>query len=453
MNFSFHGSLAIGETGREQCSSRKTGFRMTGYYDYTLVAASFVVAVLASYSALYFGAQLATLEQAKARLWLALGALTMGTGVWVMHFVGMQAYVMPMDMSYDLTITLISWVAAVGASGLALHIIGKDRAGPLQIVIGSLFMGGGITSMHYVGMAAMEMEPGMRYDPVLFSASVVIAVGASGVAMFICRRLQSVQGLKGTALQLGAALAMGVAICGMHYTGMAAMIYPENAMPAADNLLSGDWLGAPLALFSGVLILVALFASANDVKQRRNAEIQALEESRRVERKALYDSTTGLPNRASLANHLVKELARSETDKHEFAVLYLEVANHREIPDNQAEDAIAALARTVRTAVDEGTYLARHSTSAFVLLVTNPADDKHKDLYQRLRNLPTETESGVTLELRAGQSVFPNSGRNSRMLMKKAMETSELRKLGLASMNEEVKSADYFEARSALPER
>ena len=155
---------------------------MTGYYDYTLVAASFVVAVLASYSALYFGAQLVTLEQAKARLWLVLGALTMGTGVWVMHFVGMQAYVMPMEMSYDLTITLISWVAAVGASGLALHIIGKDRAGALQIVIGSLFMGGGITSMHYVGMAAMEMEPGMRYDPVLFSASVVIAVGASGVA-------------------------------------------------------------------------------------------------------------------------------------------------------------------------------------------------------------------------------------------------------------------------------
>ena len=96
---------------------------MTGYYDYTLVAASFVVAVLASYSALYFGAQLVTLEQAKARLWLVLGALTMGTGVWVMHFVGMQAYVMPMEMSYDLTITLISWVAAVGASGLALHII------------------------------------------------------------------------------------------------------------------------------------------------------------------------------------------------------------------------------------------------------------------------------------------------------------------------------------------
>lgn len=139
---------------------------MTGYYDYTLVVASFVVAVLASYSALYFGAQLANLERGKARLWLTLGALSMGTGVWVMHFVGMQAYVMPVDTSYDLSITVVSWLAAVGASGLALYIIGKERIGNVQFAIGSLFMAGGIVSMHYVGMAALKMEPGMSYDPV-----------------------------------------------------------------------------------------------------------------------------------------------------------------------------------------------------------------------------------------------------------------------------------------------
>jgi len=425
---------------------------MTGYYDYTLVAASFAVAVLASYSALYFGAQLATLEQAKARLWLTLGALSMGTGVWVMHFVGMQAYVMPMEMSYDLTITLISWLAAVGASGLALYIIGKDRAGARQILIGSLFMGGGITSMHYVGMAAMEMEPGMRYDPILFAVSVAIAFGASAVALFICRRLQSVQGLKGMALQFSAALAMGVAICGMHYTGMAAMIYPENAMPAADNLLSGDWLGTPLALVSGAFILIALFASANDVKQRKNAEIRAREESERVERKALYDATTGLPNRASLANHLVKELARSDSDKHSFAVLYLDVANHRDIPGGQAEDAMAKLADNLRAVVDEVTYLARYSASAFVLIVNDPAHRKHEGMYQGLRNLPTETEGGTTLDLRAGQSVFPSSGRNSRILMRKAMDTADLHKLGHVSLNEGATPADQFESRSALPE-
>lgn len=368
---------------------------MTGYYDYTLVFSSFVVAVLASYSALYFGAQLANVERGKARLWLTLGALSMGSGVWVMHFVGMQAYVMPVETSYDLTITVLSWLAAVGASGLALYIIGKDNVAGLQLALASLFMAGGITTMHYVGMAAMQMEPGMSYDPVLFGISVAIALGASAVALFICRRLQSVDGLKGLIFQFAAALIMGVAICGMHYTGMAAMIYPENAMPAADNLLSGEWLGAPLALVSGALIFVALVVSASDVKQRRNAEQLAREESERVERKAFYDATTGLPNRASLANHLVTELAQGESDEHTFAVFYLDVANHRDIPGVQAESTMKTLAGFITSAIDEGTYLARYSSSAFVVIVNDPEHHKHEGMFQRLRNLPARTEEPV----------------------------------------------------------
>ncbi|MDK8462658.1 MHYT domain-containing protein [Marinobacter sp. SS13-12] len=426
---------------------------MTGYYDYTLVVASFVVAVLASYSALYFGAQLANLEGGKARLWLTLGALSMGTGVWVMHFVGMQAYVMPVETSYDLTITVVSWLAAVGASGLALYIIGKERIGNVQFAIGSLFMAGGIVSMHYVGMAALQMEPGMSYDPVLFTASLAIALVASAVALLICRCLQSVDGLKGMAFQFGAALIMGVAICGMHYTGMAAMIYPDNAMPAADNLLSGDWLGAPLALVSGALIFVALVISGNDVKHRRNAELLAQAESERVERKALYDAATGLPNRASLANHLVGELAGSESDDNTFAVLYLDVANHREIPAKQAEDAMATLASAITAAIDQGVYLARYSSSSFVVIVNDPGHRKHKGMYQRLRNLPTQTEDGgVALTWRTGHSVFPNSGRNSRMLLRKAMKTAELSTLGNSSVSEQADSLDHFGPRSALPE-
>lgn len=409
----------------------KTGVKMTEQYDFTLVAASYVVAVLASYSALYFGAQLASLERIKARVWLLLGALSMGSGVWVMHFVGMQAYVMPMEMSYDLAITVASWLAAVGTSGLALYIIGNKRAGAVHIIIGSLFMGGGIATMHYVGMAAMQMNPGMTYDPLLFAASLIIALGASAVALLICRTLQSVQGFKGIAFQFGAALIMGVAICGMHYTGMAAMIYPENALPAADNLLSGDWLGTPLALVSGALIFVALVVSGTDVKHRRNAAFLAQEQSERIERKALYDATTGLPNRASLANHMVMELARSEPDENAFAVIYLEVANYRDIPGEQAEGAMTAAANEVIKVIDEGSYLARYSPSAFVVVVDNAAHRQHEAMYECLRNLPARTEAtSVTLNWRAGQSCFPDSGRNSRMLMRKAMKTSELATLG-----------------------
>lgn len=423
---------------------------MIGQYDFSLVTASFVVAVLASYSALYFGAQLADLERGKARRWLAVGALSMGTGVWVMHFVGMQAYRMPIEVSYDLAITLLSWLAAVGASGLALHMIGKKTVGILQLGIGSLFMAGGITSMHYVGMAAMQIQPGVGYQPLLFALSVAIAFGASAVALFICRRLRAVEGLKGMAFQFLAALVMGVAICGMHYTGMAAMMLPENAAPVTGNLLSGNWLGTPLAMVSGALIFVALVVSASDVKHRRIAELHAREESERIEIKALYDTTTGLPNRASLANHMVTELARGESSRNSFAVIYLDVANYRDIPTDRVDNTMASIAGAIAKAIGHGHYLARYSASSFVAIVHDPAHRKHISSYQNLRDLPSKTgENGVEIAWRVGQSMFPASGRNSRMLIRKAMVTQELQKLEQVSADDE---ALRFEARSALPE-
>lgn len=420
---------------------------MTGQYDLSLVAASFLVAVLASYSALYFGSQLAGLEKAKAALWLALGAFSMGTGIWVMHFVGMQAYVVPITISYDLAITAVSWLAAVGASGLALYLIGRERAGVLALGVGSLLMGGGITTMHYLGMAAIKMSPAMGHDPVLVAVSVAIAISASAVALMLCRHLQNVSGVRGVALQFAAALVMGVAICGMHYTGMAAMIYPENATPAAGNLLSGEWLGTPLALASAALILIALLASANDVKQRRNAELLARAEAERVQRKALYDLETGLPNRAHLANHLVSELARRISDERPFALIYLELANHRDLPQAQAGEVMKEFAKILNESTDAGTFLARYSASAFALVVDNPEHRVHENLYRNLRALPGRTGTkNLSLVWRAGQSVFPDSGRNSRMLVKQAMRTRQLAQLGTSRGPDTDQSAPYTSA-------
>lgn len=206
-------------------------------------------------------------------------------------------------------------------------------------------------------------------------------------------------------------------------------------------------------MVSGALIFVALVVSGNDAKQRRNSKIQAQVESARVERKALYDATTGLPNRASLANHLVGELARSESDENTFAVLYLDVANHRDIPTEQAENVMAALAKAITAAIDEGIYLARYSSSAFVIIVNDPGHRKHQGMYQRLRNLQTRAEaSNMALTWHAGQSVFPSSGRNSRMLIRKAMKTAELSTLGKFNVTAKAHHLpDQFGARSAMP--
>lgn len=219
---------------------------MEGSYDISLVSLSYLVAILASYCALYFGTQLTRVEGNKRRIWLILGSLSMGLGIWSMHFIGMGAYQMNMPMTYDLTMTVVSWIAAVLASGLALFLISKSVAGVGVLILGSLVMGLGIAVMHYLGMAAMRITPSVSYDPFWFTVSIFIAVGASGAALAICRYTQRLVGRQAVGFQGIAALVMGAAICGMHYTGMVAVIYPQGAMPAMSNQLTGSAIGTPI---------------------------------------------------------------------------------------------------------------------------------------------------------------------------------------------------------------
>lgn len=108
---------------------------MMSEYDLPLVAASFLVAVLAAYAALFFGARLTNAKDGERRKWLAAGAVLMGTGVWTMHFVGMRAMPMDVAMTFDVLMTAVSWLAAVVASGIALHIIGRERLERLCLLV------------------------------------------------------------------------------------------------------------------------------------------------------------------------------------------------------------------------------------------------------------------------------------------------------------------------------
>ena len=158
---------------------------MNGTYDIALVVASYCVAVFASYVALDLGRRIAFFDGSRERFWLAAGALTMGTGVWAMHFVGMQAFELPIRLSYSLGLTALSWGAAVAVSLLALYIISRSQLRIRGIAAGAVVMGLGICIMHYSGMLAMRMSPGIQYDPLLVGVSALIAVLASAAALFI----------------------------------------------------------------------------------------------------------------------------------------------------------------------------------------------------------------------------------------------------------------------------
>ena len=162
--------------------------------------------------------------------WLVVAAIAIGiTGIWVMHFIAMLGFTIPGEtIRYNVPVTLLSMLLAVAFVLIGLLIVGLGRPTVSRLLLGGVITGLGVAAMHYSGMAAMRMPARMSYDPRLFGLSIVIAIGAATAALWAALRLG------GFWSTLGASAIMGVAVSGMHYTGMAAMhVYPPSGPPMA----------------------------------------------------------------------------------------------------------------------------------------------------------------------------------------------------------------------------
>ncbi len=194
---------------------------LAGSYDPWLVALSVLIAICASYTALGLGSRTTVARGRKRIAWLTGGAVAMGFGIWSMHYVGMLAFALPVPVRYDLPTVIASLLAAIFASGVALFVVSRDQVSAAQAAVGSLFMGAGIVAMHYIGMAAMRLPAMCDYNRALVALSCAIAVAGSLAALWFTFHLRSPN--KGvTLLKLLSALAMGIAIAAMHYTAMSA---------------------------------------------------------------------------------------------------------------------------------------------------------------------------------------------------------------------------------------
>ena len=261
---------------------------LIGHYQPTLVLLSILVAMFASYTALSLAMRVKATQGAAPHAWMAGGALAMGSGIWAMHFIGMLAFRLPMPLGYDPAITFVSWLLPVVVSGLALWQVRHRDIGGRHLAWGALLMGLGINAMHYTGMAGMRMDPAITYDPWLFLASVAIAILASAGALWIAFRLNE-NLVHPRLLQLGAAVVMGGAIAGMHYTGMAAAHFDAGSVcRAAVNGVNQDHLAILVAVATCALLSIALLAAIFDTHlEVRNRTLAASLETA-AERQALY---------------------------------------------------------------------------------------------------------------------------------------------------------------------
>src|ERR1017187_5079073 len=168
---------------REQKMNSVTA--MKGSYDYGLVALSIVLAMFASYAALDLAGRVTATQGRVRAIWLSCGAAAMGLGIWAMHYVGMLAFSLPVPVLYHYPTVIVSLLAAIAASAVALYTVSRVGIGVAQQVTGSLIIGGGIAAMHYIGMAAMRVPAMMEYHWPRVALSVVLAVVISFVALIL----------------------------------------------------------------------------------------------------------------------------------------------------------------------------------------------------------------------------------------------------------------------------
>src|SRR2546425_6162178 len=259
---------------------------VVGSYDYTLVALSVLIAMFASYAALDLAGRVRAAGGWTRAVWLLGGAGAMGIGIWSMHYIGMLAFILPIPVAYHWPTVLLSLIAAILASVIALHVVSRQNMSASRAVAGSVLMGAGIAGMHYIGMAAMRLPAVTQFNSFLVVLSVVLAVLISLGALSIAFQFRHEK--KGIGWEKVAGdVVMGAAIPVMHYTGMAAASFTSASTPGdLSHAVSISIVGATgIASVTFIVISLALLTYWVD---RRFAEQTVELPAAKVQRSEAY---------------------------------------------------------------------------------------------------------------------------------------------------------------------
>jgi len=407
---------------------------LIGSYTPWLVVVSLLVAILASFTALDMANRVTTAPSSRISvLWLFGGGCAMGLGIWSMHFIGMLAFRLPIPLGYDLGLTAASLLAAIASSIFALWLVSRPTLPHSRLALGGLLMGCGIASMHYIGMSAMLMRPGIEYHSGWFILSVMVAVAASWVALFVAFRLRH----NDTRLhhRIVPAVLLGVAIVGMHYTGMAAAQFPASSVcgAAAGDGLQTQWLGALVMVLTIGILAVVLLVSWLD--QRQQAQLLRLRNQRlrsslddaeaELSQAALHDPLTHLPNRLLLQQHIDQALVDAELRGGRFAVMFMDLDGFKQVNDaygHQTGDSLlVAVASRTRQLLRPTDVLARLGGDEFVLVIGIENDEDVATVANRIiqsigkGNLVPGHELQITASI--GIAICPDHAATERQLM------------------------------------
>nr|WP_298167998.1 bifunctional diguanylate cyclase/phosphodiesterase [uncultured Pseudomonas sp.] len=397
-------------------------------HDPLLVVLAYLIASAAGFTALNMAERVSVSRGLGRELWRWLGAWSLGGGIWSMHFVAMLAFNVPLALTYDLPITLLSLLIAIIVSYVVMLVIGRPELRPWQTLTAAIVAGCGIAAMHYTGMAAIRSAASQHYDPRLFGLSILIAILASLAALLLAGYFRGQIGTRANWLRLLASLVMGAAIVSMHFTGMAALTLsvpadlPLQPPASPQGQLA---LGSAIAVISLLIILLGVVAGWVDQRLRQE-RLQLRHLTEQLDTVTHYDALTGLLNGQAFTHLLTSTLGCAPP--HGASLLFIDLDNFKRVNDSlghgHGDELLRQVAQRIRSALGREDLLARFSGDEFCALALNAPMQSGVELAERILTQirqPYRLESGqLSLSASIGISRYPQNAGDASQLLKQA---------------------------------
>ncbi|MGJ7514612.1 putative bifunctional diguanylate cyclase/phosphodiesterase [Pseudomonas baetica] len=410
-------------------------------HDPFLVLLAYLVACAGCFATLDMAERVAHAEKpASRRLWRWVGAGCLAGGIWAMHFIGMLAFQAPINVHYQLPVTLASLLIALFASWLAMQTLSRPAFDFWHCLKASILIGLGIATMHYVGMSALRSQAVAHYQPTLFALSILVAVGASLAVLLLASYLRNGAGMFHQLLKYSASLVLGTGIISMHFTGMAAfnLVLPNGSLltqPGENNHLQ---LGLTVAIMTLLIIGSSISAALADKKlqhkehdlQRVNSLLSQLDQARMsLQQVAHYDPLTNLTNRRGFNQLFAEKLIEKNHSGGMLAVLFLDIDHFKRINDSLGHDAgdelLKVLAGHIKgSARSHEDVVARFGGDEFCMLINLNDREEARQMAQRIMlkmKEPIELAGRrMVMTTSIGISLFPEDGKTCDELLKNA---------------------------------
>lgn len=395
-------------------------------YDSTWVIVSILVAVATCYAAvsmeeLVFKAAYKKLEKSI----LVTSGLTLGLAIWAMHFIGMLASHLPQGYHFDISLTVLSYLIGATASVFAVWLTTRPTLPMLRLILGALFLGLGISGMHYTGMLALSVEHHqLRYDPLLVICSVLIAVCGSGLSCLFVFKYKTAVKYK-TALKAVVAILMAFSIVGMHYTGMAATYFDTGFAEALGSAHTEQAVLLFSIIFITSLVFVAGFAVAVLEARLEESNQQLVRINKELATHSLHDSLTKLPNRLYLTDYAEVIFSHHRLREEKAAFLYVDLDRFKSVNDafghHIGDQLLIEMANRLHEKLSSSHKLFRIGGDEFVLISENTDVNQAILLAEEVLHFIQEAYLIATKEINIsaslGIAMYPEHGTNLQDLL------------------------------------